>query len=1127
MNAEVTSRIAQLRGRLGLGVVAVVGAGLSISVRYPTSPGLTALLWDAIDADSAARATLAAELGKPDAPAKLLLGDDDAHWEPAWRTVETSALARQRFQHEMANLDRHRSAQPSAAHEALAALIHAGIVECVVSLNWDTALESAYRRQYGTDIPAGILFKPHGDAAQPEQPWMLPHLPGTLTPDLAECIRHLVADHPRTLLIVGYSERDCVVVDQLIAPLDQGWRVCRIGPEATGDDNIPATADTALPELADNIRRQEAASAWHVLPFTGRRDIGPALAGERLGPSDVDACPRLTEVGLLADALRRDHAVVLNGESGCGKSITAYQALSDLLKDGYEVLRLRDDARKRELHQWTADLARYPHRKVLLIDDAQDLPADLVREFAETATEDQLVLVVGVDHVAGGITTYSISNAAAIGTLTRAMRERADEILPQVHALDDLVGDRLGDEPLVRRIDEASTQESAWLFFYTLTGGWRRTERDALGLRENNRSDLLLLALAIAQVASVDAGVTADDLEPYAHALGRDRRWIDEGLSTLQAKRLTTCNDGVLRCAHLRSAWALIRWMLHPPQLRLPDQQRVEIPPIESATHVPPQPPAPAPRRAPRVRTVLPDHQIDADREAAASLFRLALDSSHTPLRGAAWLIGRNHTQETRSVLHQYGVLTRPRIRALTERALATPASAEASMAAQLLEHLLAPYEEDCFDLISDHHDRILQWVHTLTPENAWAIGDLVNVLANRDGPFTKQLLADLDPQALARLIPEGGWPHIYSTTHAVERITQAGGMRLIEGVGRAYDPDAFHALAASPPADIGAIDELFRALAYTARDLGLALFELLISHLATQLFRNLPAESQKLFDTWAFLLGFAPRFLRGRHVPDPVARRLAKQFARTLDREQFANVLSRPRTDRTWHNFHDFVAFVWEADPATGRAVANRMDINVLTAELEKSLPAPSQNHLFAVNVLHDHRPTQARQLLESFEAQYAVIDPVLAYMAPEMTTRLLRRGLSLDLGLHLQHWEFAAMLVDSIATYDAQAAAELAEANRPGFIAGLATIFSDPFEGLSSWVQACDKYAPALVGDVIGQLPSGAVASWESVLRNRSRRHEITPLVHRAVHSGGSVAAEAQELMRRFPSLQRQAEG
>jgi hypothetical protein len=321
MSAEVETTVASLRSRLGLGVVAVVGAGLSVAARYPTSPGLTALLWDALDADPTARAALAEEIRQPDAPAKHLIGDDSAYWVPAWRTIEHSSLARQRFQQEVANLDRQRGSQPSAAHEALAALIHAGIVECVVSLNWDTALEQAYRRQYGTDVPEGLLFKPHGDVAHPDQDWTLPHEPGTIGFDLEDRIRDLVADHPRTLLIVGYSERDHLIVEQLITPLDGKWRVSRIGPDVAGPDDVAAAAAAALPDLAIEVRQKERGSAWHTVPYVGRRDIGHALAGERLGPEDVQACPRLGEVDLVVDALRRDHAVVLNGKSGSGKSI--------------------------------------------------------------------------------------------------------------------------------------------------------------------------------------------------------------------------------------------------------------------------------------------------------------------------------------------------------------------------------------------------------------------------------------------------------------------------------------------------------------------------------------------------------------------------------------------------------------------------------------------------------------------------------------------------------------------------------------------------------------------------------------------------------------------------------------
>ena len=165
-STELTTRIASTDTALTLGGVAVVGAGLSISSRFPATRGLTSLLWDALDNDLPARSTLAVALGRNDTEAKSLVGDAWSEVEHAWATVADNTAARTRFQNQFAKLDAERSAQPSVAHEALARLIHAGVIECVVSLNWDTALEHAYRRLYGTSLPVGVLFKPHGDAAR-------------------------------------------------------------------------------------------------------------------------------------------------------------------------------------------------------------------------------------------------------------------------------------------------------------------------------------------------------------------------------------------------------------------------------------------------------------------------------------------------------------------------------------------------------------------------------------------------------------------------------------------------------------------------------------------------------------------------------------------------------------------------------------------------------------------------------------------------------------------------------------------------------------------------------------------------------------------------------------------------
>lgn len=183
------------------------------------------------------------------------------------------------------------------------------------------------------------------------------------------------------------------------------------------------------------------------------------------------------------------------------------------------------------------------------------------------------------------------------------------------------------------------------------------------------------------------------------------------------------------------------------------------------------------------------------------------------------------------------------------------------------------------------------------------------------------------------------------------------------------------------------------------------------------------------------------------------------------------------------------------EIDPTSVKTIVSRIDVAEFAAEFEQSLPTPSRCHLYAVEVLREHRPDEAQQLLERFEARYAAIDVFLAYMAPKMTIRLLRRGLPLDLGLRSHNWEIAATVVDSIAAHDPQTASELAEANRPGFIAGLSSKSTDPFEDLSAWIRASDEHAPDLVDEVLCQLPADAVTAWASELRKKDRKREIAP--------------------------------
>lgn len=1131
-STELTTRIASTDTALTLGGVAVVGAGLSISSRFPATRGLTSLLWDALDNDLPARSTLAVALGRNDTGAKSLVGDAWSEVEHAWATVAENTAARTRFQNQFAKLDAERSAQPSVAHEALARLIHAGVIECVVSLNWDTALEHAYQRLYGTSLPVGVLFKPHGDAARLSESWTLPHEPGVVSSEVLAVIAELRSTHARTLVVVGYSESDEVVVDELVQPLDQSWRTIRIGPHAAGADDIRETAEVVLPLLAEKYMLQEDRSSWHTVTYGGSRGVESWLAGERLGPQDVDACPELDEVEEVMRSLQHDRAVVLNGPTGSGKSICAYQALRSLMKDGYEVLRLRDNARQKSVRSWLTDLAAFPHRKVLFIDDAQDLSTDAVRELAEAATPDQLVLIVGIDHVAGGVRTVHLSARSAVTRLAQYVREQRTTLFPRIRALDDHVGTHPRDFHFEQRIDIAEREATSWQFAYTLTGGWRRVRRQALELRDHNRADLALVAIAIAQVAGVDSGVGQNEVEAFLPILQRDRPWLEGALEELRSRRLILESDGRIRCAHLRAALNVISWSLHPPRHVFPPHRRPEVPPIASASPAR-QDTAPTTAESvgatPSSTSQLPRSDIEADRKTVGALIKSVLSSSSTPLRGCAWLIGRNSDTDTRWILRHEGVLSDSLYNELARRALTVPADGDITEAAQLLSELVTYSDGAVIDTVRAHTAQLKQWYAAISPENGWALGDLANSLHQPDAEFAAQVAGFTDGQRLARLILDGGWPHIYSSSHALDRLCNIGGEPLRASTGPHLDETAFtHMLDAAPP-DLAHISMSIENLAAADHDLSLRLLEHSARRIASLLSADPVRRWNNLFGLVFHVLGYGAISFGDRTNLPKKCRPAARALIRELDRDKVAHTLAGPQDQWGQMNFDVFIGLVEKTDPTTFTAIADRIDF----ARLEKSLAVPegrpTRTGLYLCLQLSDQKPDHVHAILDRLEPSLTELDSFIAFIAPDVAARALRRGLPLDLQLDHHHWGWATAVVARLAEHDPDLGREVVQANRDGMIEGLTNNTTSPFDNLSKWVELCDHLDSALIDTLIAELPEGAVSKWDRAIKRPQRygrwhRDQIAPLVLRASRAGGHVQSEALQLLRRFPTLARE---
>jgi hypothetical protein len=1122
MDMKLDADLRLLAGRLGWGCLAVIGAGLSLRSRYPTTALLEPLVWKAVDADREGRAELAQLLGQDQGlTAKALLAADRSAIDLAWALIVRSDGARRAFQEGFADLDRERSEVPSLTFDAVARLVHRRVIEKVVSLNWDTGVETAYRRLYGSQIPPTWLSKPHGDAAHPESDWVLPGEDRRLDPGLLAQVAALREGHPRTMLVVGYSESDEVIVDELIDPLAREWEVVRIGPSASGPLAVARPAEEILPPLAQKLCKAEEESPWHYLGFAEqRRGLAAALRGARLGPGDVKGCPRLPEGREVVDSLRAADAVVLRGESGGGKSITAYQALFDLNEEGFEIVRAADDVSAWSIHQTVQSLLSAPVPTVGLVDDAQAVSPDLLRRLAETASSDHKILIVSTDDVPGPAIDIRIAEQRAVAVLATDLLSRRQEVLPLIRELDGRIGEGYLDESLERRLELASQEELPWKFAFTLTGGWRRTRSILARLRDSDRLDLALLAVSVRQVASADAGATIDDLHEAAGHLGRTREWMDDAIERLLADRAIT-GGARIRTVHIQMAMAVIRVLLHPPRWPTQPSERVTVAPITEGDSTTPPVPSHVPRREPHA-TTLPDEAVAVDRAKVSSLLTAALDDTAIPLRGVLWLLNALNGAEVRWSLNRLGFPGSARLDRLAVRALGAVDPASRSTAAFLLAELLHWDKEATVEHLEGAEGGLAVWVTEVEPLSAYGLARLFNDLGQVRPDLTHRILAQTDPKRLARHLSNTDWQVAGAWAGLVDRLAVSGGPPFRKALAASLEPEPLRALFTSLPQErLYVVEELASAVYGLQPDLGISLVKVGAPQLADRISAR-PAETTlAIHEIFWWSLGMAPQFLR-RRAPTAKQKTAARKLARSINTPQVAAAIARG-TRRDWHALADLLVFVAEADPRTFEAVVRSVDRNDLdraTTGLWQAMPRELEQLLWVLSSVADGGV--AKRLLIEHAHELRRLSGPLAVISPEAAVSVLQRGIPLDLGLAHHDWRLAASALDALYRTEREVARRLLIVNREALIRGLALKGSQAPEDLDTFLTVVDKYAPSYIDDVLADLRPQVITEWRPWLKQRNaNRRVVARLAHRTGGGSGPAAEAAKALLNLYPSL------
>ncbi|HZK72220.1 MAG TPA: hypothetical protein VFD03_12010, partial [Clostridia bacterium] len=672
---------------------------------FPLTQHLQMLLWKAFDSDESARKELATKLGQKLSRAKTLIGEDPYKTEIAYKTLASSQDARRTFQYSFKELNDDRITKPSIPHDIISELLHRRIIKMLISLNWDTLLETAYHQRYGGILHPGgdWLKKPHGDAANPNLKWILPYEVAYLPDDIIQEISVLTNYYPKVLLIIGYSEKDEEIVSQIIKPLSDQWVVIRIGPHTTGEYSIPLTAEDALIKLSKSIIiTPEEVPGCDYINFDNQHKLKPVLFGIGLGQADVNVCPRLPEVGFAKQQLELVGSSVIIGKVGCGKSLIAYQTAYDLNKDDWEILRLKTIVQTKE--HLMGILLDLPTKSLLIIDDAQRFDESAISYFLENSSDKLRVLVISTDdRVSSRFNKIYVESKQAVSIIAKDYINRQNEILPIIQKFNKDIGEGFLQTPLEYHITNAAkTSTTPWQFNFILTGGEHRADTDLRSLHGKERADLLLAVISVKQIVSSDAGSSLEWLEKASNILGRDRSWMTRALKDLKDRRLIIEGD-TIRCPHVRYSIVVISKVY--------------------------------------------SNREEKYHEQLIDLFRIAINEEIPTLKGIHWAF--NSWISSGNSFYLFGSIIDSQILvSIMNRCWAASSNQDINYASLVLSILVGRYLKR-FDDFALNSNQIAKWIEEADAKSVYGLGRLLNDLGQKDHKLTEDIIGLIDPQII------------------------------------------------------------------------------------------------------------------------------------------------------------------------------------------------------------------------------------------------------------------------------------------------------------------------------------------------------------------------------------------
>ncbi len=291
---------------------------------------------------------------------------------------------------------------------------------------------------------------------------------------------------------------------------------------------------------------------WQTLDYSYQRDISHAIMGYRLTPADVVSCPAFPQVKKTEKQLAIVDYATIQGETGCGKSISLFQIGYDFKSRDWQVYLLNPNC--------GLSLVALPdntENSLYLIDDAQIYSEGFIDNICLQARPNRKIVLARTVSNCINSDSIILTNSDAVSTLYKEFLRRKDEIWPLVKKSDRNIGVNMHETPIEQRIERAKQATTPWQFTYILRGGWQSMKDLYLSVCKNRNYDLLVATIAAFQILYLDKAVMLEKINEMLKIYNPEYQWRNDDLQYLIDKKIILSEDGI-RIVHLESANVIV-----------------------------------------------------------------------------------------------------------------------------------------------------------------------------------------------------------------------------------------------------------------------------------------------------------------------------------------------------------------------------------------------------------------------------------------------------------------------------------------------------------------------------------------------------------------------------------------